>query len=287
MASTPEGRFADLRGLRFHVRDWGGTGQPILLLHGLASNCRIWDFVAPLLAARFRVAALDQRGHGLSDKPDVGYDFDTVVADVRAVVRWLGMERPIMVGHSWGGNVALHYGATAPDEPRALVFVDGGFLDLSDRPWEQVERDLTPPQLAGMSRTAFVERMRSGPLGAAWRDELADAVLGNFEIHDDGTISPHLSRHHHMQIVRSLWEQRPQRLYPLVTCPVLMLPCDQANARGRDAAWREARRAQVAAAAARIPSVRTEWLRDSIHDVPLQRPQLVADHLARFAGEVA
>ena len=50
----------------------------MLLLHGLASHCGIWDLVAPILARHARVVALDLRGHGASAKPDDGYDFDTV-----------------------------------------------------------------------------------------------------------------------------------------------------------------------------------------------------------------
>ena len=56
-----------------------------MLLHGLASTHRIWDLVAPLLAQDFSVVALDQRGHGESAKPDSGYDFGTVAADLNGL----------------------------------------------------------------------------------------------------------------------------------------------------------------------------------------------------------
>src|SRR5205823_10946826 len=82
--SEPTDAFVSLRGLRFHYRDWGGRGRPLVLLHGLASTARIWDLVAPLLAARYRVVALNQRGHGESDKPDDGYDFATITGDLAA-----------------------------------------------------------------------------------------------------------------------------------------------------------------------------------------------------------
>src|SRR5207248_4685095 len=65
-------------------RDWGGEGQPLVLLHGLASNARIWDLVAPRLAAHFRVLALDQRSHGLTDPAEDGYDFPSIVRDLQA-----------------------------------------------------------------------------------------------------------------------------------------------------------------------------------------------------------
>src|SRR5262245_49905644 len=75
------------QGVRLHYRAWGGPARasasyaPLVLLHGLASTAHIWDLVAPRLAQGRRIVALDQRGHGLSDKPDEGYDFATIVAD--------------------------------------------------------------------------------------------------------------------------------------------------------------------------------------------------------------
>src|SRR5215217_6876525 len=79
-ASTPTDRAVPGDGVSLHARDWGGGGgRPVALLHGLASNARIWDGVAPRLAgAGLRVVALDLRGHGASDQPGSGYDFASV-----------------------------------------------------------------------------------------------------------------------------------------------------------------------------------------------------------------
>src|SRR3990170_3000694 len=97
----------ELNGLAFRYRDWGGNGRLVLLLHGLASTAHIWDFVAPLLAERHRVVALDQRGHGLSAKPDDGYDYATVARDAVALLDHLHAPSAIVVGHSWGASVAI------------------------------------------------------------------------------------------------------------------------------------------------------------------------------------
>ena len=118
--ATPKDCYADLRGLPFHYRDWGGDGRPVLLLHGLASTCHIWDLVAPLLAEDFRIAAMDQRGHGQSAQVEEGYDFATVLGDAAAMIEHLGWERPIVVGHSWGADVALELAvATSANGERA------------------------------------------------------------------------------------------------------------------------------------------------------------------------
>ena len=77
--SAPASRAVPGDGVTLRARDWGGGGQPLVLLHGLASNARIWDGVAPrLVGAGLRVVALDLRGHGESDQPDDGYDFASV-----------------------------------------------------------------------------------------------------------------------------------------------------------------------------------------------------------------
>src|SRR5438270_6311281 len=127
MSILPIDGFISANGLQLHYRRWspakpGPNLPPILLIHGLASAARIWDFVAPLLAERdYIVTALDQRGHGESDKPANGYDFATIIADDTAVVKELGIEHPIVVGHSWGASVALEYVVTQGDSVAGIV----------------------------------------------------------------------------------------------------------------------------------------------------------------------
>src|SRR5229473_6776307 len=174
MSILPIDGFISANGLRLHYRRWspaepGPNLPPILLLHGLASAARIWDFVAPLLAERgYLVTALDQRGHGESDKPDSGYDFATIVEDDTIALRSLGIARPVVVGHSWGASVALQYAVTHGDNVTALVLVDGATNQFSHRPnWsrEQAIKDLAPPRFAGTPRDTFLSYYRSGPLG--------------------------------------------------------------------------------------------------------------------------
>jgi pimeloyl-ACP methyl ester carboxylesterase len=92
--------------IKLSVREWPGEGREFLLVHGLASNACTWERVGRNLSARgHRAVAIDQRGHGLSDKPDNGYGFDEVTSDLCAAIDSLGMQRPVIAGQSWGGNV--------------------------------------------------------------------------------------------------------------------------------------------------------------------------------------
>ena len=283
---TPRSEFVEAGGLRFHYRDWGGTGEPLLLLHGLASNARIWDLTAPLLSGRFRVIALDQRGHGLSDKPDGGYDFASITGDVAAFVQALGLERPALVGHSWGANVALQFAADRPEGVSALALVDGGFLEISafeGMTWERTVAVMSPPPLAGMKLEAFLQGARNWPgLGEFWNDDVQQIVLANFRVDDDNTIHPHLSRDNHLKILHSLWEQTPSALWSRVRSPILLVPSTRDNPDPRNAVWMEHKRKGIALAEQFAPSLKVVWMDDTVHDVPLQRPVELAETIQSF-----
>ncbi|MCH6555079.1 MAG: alpha/beta hydrolase [Chloroflexi bacterium] len=288
---TPKNQFVDLRGLRFHYRDWGGSGQPLVLLHGLASNSLIWKLVAPLLARRFRVLALDQRGHGPSDKPDDGYDFQSITGDLQAFIEALSLERPALVGHSWGANVALQFAAERPDAVSWLALVDGGFLEISAFPgmtWERTLEMMSPPPLAGLKLKTFLQGARNWPgLGSVWNDEVQEIVLANFRIDEDETIHPHLSRENHLKILRSLWEQKPSALWPHLRCPALLIPAASDHQDSRTAIWMEHKRKAIALAEEHAPAVRVVWMEDTIHDVPLQRPRELMEAIDGFLEGLA
>jgi pimeloyl-ACP methyl ester carboxylesterase len=104
------------------VRDYGGEGPDVLLVHGGGRNVHDWDEVVRHLTG-MRVAAMDLRGHGESSIVEE-WDWDGAVADVRAVIDDLGMRRPVVVGHSLGGMVVSEYGARN-DDVAGVVNVDG------------------------------------------------------------------------------------------------------------------------------------------------------------------
>lgn len=276
---TPTDCYLNLHGLPFHYRDWGGDGRPVLLLHGLASTCHIWDLVAPRLAADFRVVALDQRGHGLSAQVDEGFDFATVSGDAAAFIGALGWERPVIVGHSWGADVALELAAAQPELAAGLIFVDGGAIEPSARPgWtlEQAREDMAPPIFTGFTEEMMRQRVSSGGrFGPNPPEAVVEAVLANFRTLDDGTIQANLRRENHLRIIDALWDHKPSQLYPTLQCPVLMLPARQSSPDAHDRRFR--REESIAKAASLLPTSKTVWLEDSIHDVPLQRPELVAN----------
>jgi len=117
-----------LRQQRFHFLEWGAPdAPPIVLLHGGHQSAHSWDLVSLHLARRYRVLALDQRGHGDSEwSRDVEYSNHTMALDAEAFLDTLGLERPIVMGHSMGGRNALLLTKRDPSRLRALVTVDIG-----------------------------------------------------------------------------------------------------------------------------------------------------------------
>lgn len=270
----PAQRRVKVRGLELAIREWPGGEPAFLLVHGLASNARTWDRVGKRLAeAGYRAIAVDQRGHGLSDKPDEGYGFDEVTADLRALIESLKLQRPVVAGQSWGGNVVLELAARWPELPRGLVLVDGGFIELSAAPgasWEKVAVDLRPPSLAGTPREAMLERMRS--FNPDWDDEAIEMQMGNFETLPDGSIRPWLSLDRHMAILRALWEQKPSQLYSRVSTPTLIAVADRGPPQRM-----ERKHNEVAAAEKGMACARVRWFHDTAHDIHVHRPRELAD----------
>jgi len=286
--TSPTDRAVPGDGIGLHARDWGGGGPALLLLHGLASNARIWDGVASRLAgAGLRVAALDLRGHGDSDQPDQGYDFASVGRDLASALAGLGLERPVLVGHSWGANVALQFAAERPGALAGLALVDGALTGVAE--WagptrEDARRRLAPPRFAVPLADWLARAGRFDPGGPGGRTWVRDYLRAGVEVDDRGVAKARFRFDNHLQVVDALYGQRPPALYPLVDCPVLLCPAgDPADSGGQA----EAKQGAVGCALGLLPSAEVTWFEDTMHDIPLQRPAELAAELARFANDVA
>lgn len=96
----------------------------LLLIHGIGSRSVSWWPVIDALAERFRLFALDLRGHGASDKPPRGYALADYAADLAGVLAALGLDRPRLLGHSLGGLVSLAWAIDRPDAAAAIALED-------------------------------------------------------------------------------------------------------------------------------------------------------------------
>jgi pimeloyl-ACP methyl ester carboxylesterase len=164
--------------------DAQGDGPDLVLVHGITESRRTWDPLLPRLTASWRVVRVDLRGHGESERR-APYGPDAMAGDVRAVVDALGLDAPLVVGHSMGGVVASFY-AGIGHPVRAVVDVDQpleltGFKDLVGSIRPMLEGD----EASFHAAMELVFGALYGPLPEAERDRLAalahpeqDVVLG-------------------------------------------------------------------------------------------------------------
>ena len=279
-------RLPDAAPIRLHYLDWGGSGRPLILLHGLASSARIWDFTSPLLTERFGVLALDQRGHGLSDKPG-SYTFNEVTGDLAAFIAALEVERPVIAGHSWGAGVALQFAADYSDVPSAIALIDGGFVERSSsQTWEQAEAMMRPPEINGVPVDTFLGFAKRWPdVAAMWSDQLGEMILSNLDVRDD-KVYRRLPIPDHMKIAREIWEQDTSLLWDRIRCPVLMVPALKESQDPRSTLWTKAKLQGIETAKQKLKDATVVPMEDTIHDIPIQRPKELAQAIIGFAGDL-
>ena len=127
MANRSQNSVIEANGLNFHYREWGDsrTKHALILLHDYGETAATWEEIAIDLAREYRVVAVDQRGHGASDRaPDHDYSRATQVEDLEAIVEALGLRTVTLVGHGMGGANAICYAAEHPDVVSALVVIE-------------------------------------------------------------------------------------------------------------------------------------------------------------------
>ena len=131
IAQEPERSFVPVDGANIELLTWGERGKPgLILVHGNTANADWWSFIAPYLAQDYRVAALSLSGMGGSDWRDV-YSFETFAEEIRACAQAAGLyadgQKPVFIGHSFGGGQVFFSAMKYPQWMRAAILVDTGF----------------------------------------------------------------------------------------------------------------------------------------------------------------
>jgi pimeloyl-ACP methyl ester carboxylesterase len=270
-------------GVRLHYLEWqpeSGVREPALfLLHGLGSNARVWERLAAQLPGR-RIVALDQRSHGRSDRPSDGYATADLTADAAHAINVLGLDRPVVAGHSWGATVALELAAGLPALVSGLVIVDGPIAAMSAwMTWEEAAQRMQPPlptypdlEAAAADLVAY--------LGEAWDHDL-DGFVEAGVVRTEAGYTSTLTAPVRLQILRTLYDHQPEPLLPAVEGPLLLALAGRTWA-GAPAAFTDWKRRSAEAALAIRPDAQLRWY-DSPHDIPLARPVELAADLERTA----
>lgn len=156
-AQTPDaGRLIRVPGADLYVREQG-SGEPLLLLHGFGGCAREWDAFVPTLAARYRVIAVELRGHGRSTNPSRAFTMRQSGDDVLALLDSLRLPRVRAIGISAGAMTLLHVATRQPARVAALILVGGttAFGDRARAIMRTATREQLPPEvLAGFGKCA-------------------------------------------------------------------------------------------------------------------------------------
>lgn len=152
--------YLELPSTRLFFTD-AGAGRTLVLLHAVSGDSNHWNWTIPLLADRYRVVALDLRGHGHSS-PGAGYQLADFAGDVLAVADHLGVDRFVPVVHSLGGAIGAHLAVEHPDRVHAVVEVDAAYaLPPWNVDWWEAGRARWRAQQAGRPVGAEPELPRS------------------------------------------------------------------------------------------------------------------------------
>lgn len=189
---TPVRRQIIIDGRRLSYLDFGGTGRPLLALHGHLYEGETWTALAEALAPHWRVIAPDQRGHGDSDRAS-SYTRDDYVADAIALLDHLGLAEVVALGHSGGGITAYQLAARHPERISAIVNVEGPVCDLDDGP-SALSFVLSMPYTAASKEELLAG---IGPLAPMFGDKLRPAADGRWRLpfHPQDTIDSESATH--------------------------------------------------------------------------------------------
>jgi pimeloyl-ACP methyl ester carboxylesterase len=260
-------RTVESDGVRVSCRDRPGPGRPVVLLHGLAGHAGEWDAVARRLSTRHRVVAVDQRGHGASERLPDDRSRAAYVTDVVAVLDQLGLDEPVLIGQSLGGHTAMLATAAHPDLVHALVLVEAG----PGGPNPTVQKDIggwldswpTPFP----SRRAAVDFLGGGAVGEGWAAGLEERADGWWPRFDRDVMVDSLAENARC----SYWEE-----WTRIACPTLVVLGQSGIIPAREID--DMLRLRPDAGAASVPGAG--------HDVHLERPDALGRVLEEFLGDL-
>lgn len=217
--------------LTFHFVQWGKQGTPIIFIHGITANAYCFQAFADELASDHRVFAYDLRGRGDSDKPEEGYSVPLHAADLAELIDELGLQRPVIVGHSLGAIIALYFAVHYPEKLSKLVLIDAG----AALPWKSIGEQ--PAWLTasfnrlGMPVPSFEEytqRLRAAPFMGPYWNPYFDAYFEHDVRHnDDGSVASKGYREGILEDGMSLFENSPEEQWQHVGVPTLLLRAGQ------------------------------------------------------------
>jgi pimeloyl-ACP methyl ester carboxylesterase len=269
--------YVSANAVRLHVTDWGGEGTPVLFAHPTGFLGAVWRPVIDCMRASGfagRVFTFDQRGHGLSSKPDQGYDWPNFVDDVRTLINELDLRDFCGVGHSAGATTLACASARDPGRARGLILIDPILIDPAQNEHRRgrdhpMAAKTKTRRLIWASREELFRSFRNRAPYDTWTDESLRAYVeeGTFE-RPDGEFELYCPGRIEAQIY-----QKADSLDGYACLSVLRIPA--LIVRGERSDSFDAVRAERAIAC--LPRGRLLTVPDTTHYIPMEAPRLIAE----------
>ncbi len=211
-------------GTSLHYYRSGGSKPPIVLAHGITDDGLCWNAVARVLSENYDVIMVDARGHGKSDAPDQGYDYETMATELAGLITELGLHKPALLGHSMGAATVLALAGLFPDLPGAILLEDTPPIWDPPNPVPGDNEHITSmiTWISGLKRKTRDELLAEGrQMNPTWPDTEFEAWVDSKHRFSPKTI----------EILRS--DDSGDTNYPTllkrITCPVVLITADTEN----------------------------------------------------------
>ena len=244
-----------------------GRGEAVILIHGLGSSTKDWEYQIPELQKEFRVIAVDVRGHGRSGKPVQSYSIPAFADDIFALIEHLQLHKPHIVGISMGGMIAFQLAVDHPGLLGSLTIVNSG------------------PEVKPRSVKQWLEVLKRKLLSRILSLEQIGKALG-------GLLFPRPEQAHLRQKIEERWQLNDKRAYlasleaiigwsvheriSTILCPTLVISADKDYTPVAD---KEAYVAQ-------IPHAKLLVIEQSRHATPLDQPERFNQALVNFLNSI-
>ncbi|MBV8083314.1 MAG: alpha/beta fold hydrolase [Chloroflexi bacterium] len=249
----------EINGYRIHY-ERAGAGRPLVLLHGITGNARLWQHQLQDLAAGYDVVAWDMRGYGSTSDPAGPYTLADVATDLAGLLDHLGFTSATIGGHAMGGVLALEFYARHPDRVQALILADtnAGHAEL-------VAEERTAPRAPMAAAEAAVLRPNTPALLSldAPPEVLDEAEHIIAELHPDG----------YRYAAHALAEADEHAVLPNITVPTLVLWGDRDEVTSRE---------DAESLAQRIPGAHLKVISTAGHLSNLEQPEAFNAAVRRF-----
>ena len=258
-------------GIRIHYWRTGGDKPVMILAHGSSDNGLCWTNLARELEADYDIIMFDARGHGLSDPPSRSDGADAQCEDLAGLIRELGLEKPILMGHSMGSSSVAWFAARYPDIPGAVILEDPRLIPRSN------------PNPSTAPSDADIEEQRAQMVERNNRtiDELVALCMKNTPQWGQCECefwAPSKKLHHPNNVYRRLIGRGPEKseLFPMIAAPTLIL---KADAQGEV-------RKQNEEIAALLPNGRIVHIEGARHNVRRDQKEALVKALKTFLEEL-